>query len=89
MGVLKEEFDLLLQHNDWDENTILCIKEMYSNLKTYKYLLNKYTTDNIAQLLLLANNIKIENNSLRYENNMLKRKISELKYNKLENLNLI
>lgn len=58
MSFLKEEFDLLLQHQDWDEQTILCIKDLYANLKSYKYLLNKYTINNISDILKVANNLK-------------------------------
>jgi hypothetical protein len=95
MSFLKEEFDLLLRH-DWDEKTVLCIEEMYKSLKMYKYLLNKYTIDNIGELLRLANHIKIELKLketeielLNDENDMLKRKISKLKHLELEQLNLI
>lgn len=95
MSFLKEEFDLLLKH-EWDEKTILCIEEMYKSLKMYKYLLNKYTVDNIGELLRLANHIKIElklKNTeielIKDENEMLKRKISRLKHLELEELNLI
>lgn len=83
MSFLKEEFDLLLNHDDWDEKTILCIKELYSNLKTYKYLLNKYTIENISELLKLANHIKIELrlkdieiHRLKDENELLKSKFN-------------
>lgn len=57
--MLKEEFDLLLSH-DWDENIVICIKEIYKNLLCYKYLISKITLENISQLLKLANSIKIE-----------------------------
>lgn len=60
MSFLKEEFDTLLDHSDWDEKTATCIKELYANLKAYKYLLNKYTINNISDILKIANNMKNE-----------------------------
>jgi hypothetical protein len=59
MSFLKEEFDLLLNH-DWEQDTKECIKEIYKNLLFYKYLLSKVTIENISKLINLANNIKIE-----------------------------
>jgi intracellular sulfur oxidation DsrE/DsrF family protein len=96
MSLLKEEFDLLLSHTDFDERTIISIKEMQESLKLYKYLLNKTTIDNISQLLRLANHIKIELKMknveielLKDENEILRNRISKIKHQELTEKELI
>lgn len=78
MSVLKQDFDLLLEHPDWDEKTILCIKELHANLNTYKYLLNKYTISNISDILKIANNLKNELTEKKQKINELMEKIETL-----------
>lgn len=79
MSFLKEEFDTLLNHPDWDEKTVTCIKELYSNLKAYKYLLNKYTINNISDILKIANNMKNELQEKQEKINELMETIETLK----------
>jgi chromosome segregation ATPase len=70
----KEDFEMLLK-NDWEPETIKCLNETYLNLRTYKYILTKYTIDNISHLLNLANNIK---NELENTKQQLKNKENEV-----------
>jgi hypothetical protein len=76
--MLKEEFDLLLNH-EWDEKITECIKETYKNLLSYKYLISKITIENISKLLKLANSIKIDLQLKEIEISCLKQEIEELK----------
>lgn len=93
--MLKDEFELLLQH-DWDESTVVCIKDMHANLKMYKMMISKYTIENISNLLKLANHIKTELDLIKEdlietqeENERLRHKISELKYLELQQKNFV
>ena len=76
--MLKEEFDLLLNH-DWDEKIIECINDTYKNLLSYKYLISKVTVGNVSKLLKLANSIKIDLQLKETEICNLKSEIEALK----------
>lgn len=76
--MLKEEFDLLLNH-DWDEKIIECINDTYKNLLSYKYLISKVTVENVSKLLKLANSIKIDLQLKETEICNLKSEIEALK----------